>query len=78
MSRSHGNKIGVCVSTETVCKLSMLTTIKYIFSESLLNIESIFGFCFNHIDHNKQPQHFFAIMMLHNFEFICKQVNMNT
>ena len=34
----------------------MLTPMKYIFSESLLNINSIFGFCFDHIVHNKQRQ----------------------
>ena len=42
--------------TQIVCKPSMLTPIKYIFSEHLLDIDCIFGFCFNHIDHNKQRQ----------------------
>ncbi len=36
----------------------MVTPIKYIFSESPLNKECDFGFCFDHIDHNKQRQHF--------------------
>ena len=58
--RLHGGKIGVCVPTEIVCKLSMLTPIKYIFYRSLLNIDYILGFCFNHIDQNKQPQHIFC------------------
>ena len=58
--RLHRSKIGVYVPTEIVCKLSMLTPTKCIFSESLLSIVSIFGFCFNHIDYNKQRQHIFG------------------
>lgn len=30
-----------------------------IFSESLMNIDSIFGFCFYHMNHNKQRHHIF-------------------
>ena len=41
-----------------MCNLSILTPVKYISSESLLNIDSSFGFCFDHIDRNKQHQHF--------------------
>ena len=40
--RLHRGKIGVCVPTGIVCKPSMLTRIKYTFSESLLNTDSIF------------------------------------
>ncbi len=36
----------------------MVTPIKYIFYESLLNKDCNFGFCFDHKDHNKQRQHF--------------------
>ena len=55
------------------------TPIKYRFSARVLNVDFIFGFCFNHIDHNKQHKYFFfAIMMLQNFEFISKHVYMNT
>ena len=46
--------------------ISELTPIKYtgIFSaESLLNIDSIFGFCFDHFDHNK-----------HHQQIVCDQV----
>ena len=40
-----------------VCKLIQCQNpINYIFSESLLNINSIFGFCFDDIDHTKQLQ----------------------
>ena len=56
----HRSKIGVCVPTEIACKPSMLTPIKYIFSESLFNIDSTFGFCFDHIHHNRQRQHIFC------------------
>ena len=52
----HGSKIGVCLPTEIVRKPSLLTPIKYIFSKSLLNLDSIFGF----FDHNKQGQHIFC------------------
>ena len=54
--RLHGSKIGVCVLNEIVCKLSILNPIKYIFSESILNINSIFGFCFDDNDRNNQRQ----------------------
>ncbi len=51
-------KIGVFVPSEIVRKLSVVTPIKYMFSESLLNGDFNFGFCFDQIDHNKQCQHF--------------------
>lgn len=35
----------------------MRTPMKYISSESLLNKDFSFGFCFDHIDHNKRCQH---------------------
>ena len=36
----------------------MLTPIKYISSESLMNMDCIFEFCLSHIDHNKNCQRF--------------------
>ncbi len=56
--RYHWRKIGVFVPSQIVCKPSMVTPIKFIFSESLLNKDCNFGFCFDKIDHNKQRQHF--------------------
>ena len=59
--RLHGsNCIGVCVPTEIVCKPSTLTPIKYIFYESFLNIDSIFGFRFDHYKYNKRHQQNFC------------------
>ncbi len=56
--RYHGRKIGVFVPSEIVCKPSMVTPIKYIFSGSLLKKKKKnnckFRFSFDHIDHNKQ------------------------
>lgn len=46
--RLHGSKIGVCIPTEIVCKLSVLTLIKCTFSVSSFNKDSI--------DYNKQRQ----------------------
>ena len=66
--RLHGSKIGVCVPTEIMCNLSMLTSINYIFSESLLNIDSIFGFCFDGTDHNKQR---YQILCDHDVGQLC-------
>ncbi len=60
-SYNQGRKIGVSVRRvpgETVCKPSTLTPIKYIVSESLLNVDFIFRFRLDHIDHNKKLQHF--------------------
>ena len=78
--RLHGSKIGVCAPAKIVCKLSMLNPITYIFSESLLNIDSIFLNLFYDTDHKKQHQCNKLIMttMLANFEFICKHVYLNT
>ena len=39
-----------------MCKLSLLTPINYIFSESLFNIDSIFRICFHDIYHNRERQ----------------------
>ncbi len=57
-SRYHGRKIGIFLSSGIVCKPSMVTPIKNVFSKILLNKDCNFGFCFDDIDHNKQRQHF--------------------
>ena len=59
------HEISLFAFQEKRCKPSMLTPIKYIPSESFLNIDSSFGFCLHHIDHNKQHQHFVCYFVNH-------------
>ena len=39
-----------------VCKPSILTPIKYTFSERFFIVDSIYGFYFIYVDHNKQTR----------------------
>ena len=57
--RLNGSRIGVCVQTDRNCvqTINAYSNKEYIFSsESLLNIKSISGFCFDDIDHINQRE----------------------
>ena len=64
------------------CNPSRLTPINkvYTFTESILSTDSTFGFYFDHVDHNKQPQCILlrSCTISHNFKFIWEHVYMNT
>ena len=78
--RLHRSEIGVCISTEIVCKPSMLTV--YIFCK-LIEYRFYCWILVDQIDHNTQRQQIVRDQICDHdvgpdFECICKHVYMNT